>query len=91
MNGAIRWMISNGVTANLLMVFILIAGAFGAISLRKQVFPEFSPDIVNISVAYPGATPVMPYESFWFAMMTLETWIPWRLSYSGIGSPCTKS
>ena len=58
MNGAIRWMIHNGVTANLLMVFILVAGAFGVISLRKQVFPEFSPDLINISVAYPGASPV---------------------------------
>ena len=58
MSGAIRWMIRNGVTANLLMLFILVAGAFGAITLRKQVFPEFAPDLVNISVAYPGASPV---------------------------------
>lgn len=58
MNGAIRWMIHNGVTANLLMLFILVAGAFGALSLRKQVFPEFSPDLINISVAYPGASPI---------------------------------
>ncbi len=63
MNGAIRWMINNGVTANLLMLFILVAGAFGAISLRKQVFPEFSPDLINISVAYPGASPVEVEEA----------------------------
>ena len=42
MNGPIRWMIRNRVTANLLMVFILVAGSFGAISLRKQVFPELN-------------------------------------------------
>ena len=58
MNGSIRWMIRNGVTANLLMVLILVAGIIGTLSLRKQVFPEFTPDIVNISVVYPGATPV---------------------------------
>ncbi|MBT8488244.1 MAG: efflux RND transporter permease subunit [Gemmatimonadetes bacterium] len=63
MNSAIRWMIDNGVTANLLMLFILVAGVFGAMSLRKQVFPEFSPDIVNISVAYPGASPVEVEEA----------------------------
>jgi multidrug efflux pump subunit AcrB len=51
-------MIRNGVTANLLMLFILVAGLFGATSLRKQVFPEFSPDVINISVAYPGASPI---------------------------------
>lgn len=63
MNGAIRWMIRNGVTANLLMIFVLIAGLFGALSLRKQVFPEFSPDLINISVAYPGASPVEVEEA----------------------------
>lgn len=57
MNASIRWMIHNGVTANLLMIGILVAGVIGAGSLRKQVFPEFTPDLINISVAYPGATP----------------------------------
>ena len=63
MNNAIRWMIQHGVTANLLMLFILVAGALGAVNLRKQVFPEFTPDIINISVAYPGATPIEVEES----------------------------
>ncbi|MDC0160185.1 efflux RND transporter permease subunit [Gemmatimonadales bacterium] len=63
MNGAMRWMIRNRVTANLLMLFILVAGAFGAISLRKQVFPEFSPELINISVAYPGASPIEVEEA----------------------------
>ena len=63
MNGAIKWMIRNRVTANLLMVFILVAGSFGAISLRKQVFPEFSPELINISVAYPGASPIEVEEA----------------------------
>tara|TARA_A100001037_G_scaffold251783_2_gene235465 strand:+ start:4148 stop:7348 length:3201 start_codon:yes stop_codon:yes gene_type:complete len=63
MNGPIRWMIRNRVTANLLMVFILVAGSFGAISLRKQVFPEFSPELINISVAYPGASPIEVEEA----------------------------
>ena len=56
-------MIRNRVTANLLMVFILVAGSFGAISLRKQVFPEFSPELINISVAYPGASPIEVEEA----------------------------
>ena len=63
MNGPIRWMIRNRVTANLLMVFILVAGSFGAISLQKQVFPEFSPELINISVAYPGASPIEVEEA----------------------------
>ena len=63
MNRAIEWMISNGVTANLLMVFLLVAGGFGAMTLRQQIFPEFSPDSINISVAYPGASPVEVEEA----------------------------
>ena len=58
MNRAIVWMIRNGVTTNLLMVFLLAAGVIGAGSLRQQVFPEFSPDVISVSVPYPGATPV---------------------------------
>lgn len=63
MNRAIRWMISNDVTANLFMVLILVAGVVGATTLRQQVFPEFTPDIINISVAYPGASPVEVEEA----------------------------
>ncbi|MDH3422511.1 MAG: efflux RND transporter permease subunit [Gemmatimonadota bacterium] len=63
MSTAIRWMIRNGVTANLLMIFILVAGALGALSVRKQIFPDFTPDLINISVAYPGATPVEVEEA----------------------------
>ena len=58
MNRAILWMIRNGVTTNLLVVFLLAAGALGALNLRQQVFPEFSPDIISVSVPYPGATPL---------------------------------
>ena len=39
------WVIRNGVTANLLMLFLLVAGLLGAVSVRKQIFPEFSPDL----------------------------------------------
>jgi multidrug efflux pump subunit AcrB len=63
MKRAIEWMISNNVTANLLMALILVAGILGATTLRQQVFPEFTPDIINISVAYPGASPVEVEEA----------------------------
>ena len=55
--GPISYMARNGVAANLLMLFILIAGLFALGGLVQEVFPEISMDQVNISVAYPGATP----------------------------------
>ena len=55
--GPIAYMARNGVAANLLMLFILIAGLFALRGLVQEVFPEISMDRINISVAYPGATP----------------------------------
>ena len=61
--GPISYMARNGVAANLLMVFILIAGLFALRSLVQEVFPEISMDRVLVSVAYPGATPDEVEES----------------------------
>ena len=55
--GPIGYMARNGVAANLLMFFILIAGFFSLTTLVQEVFPEISLDRVLISVPYPGATP----------------------------------
>lgn len=55
--GPIAWMASNPVAANLLMLILLIGGLMILPQIRQEVFPEFELDIVNISVAYPGAAP----------------------------------
>ena len=61
--GPIAYMAQNGVAANLLMLFILIAGFFSLTTLVQEVFPEISMDRVNISVPYPGAAPDEVEES----------------------------
>jgi multidrug efflux pump subunit AcrB len=55
--GPIAWMARNGVTANLLMLILLIGGAIAAWRLPQEVFPDFEEDAVTIRVAYPGASP----------------------------------
>ncbi|WGL16931.1 efflux RND transporter permease subunit [Microbulbifer bruguierae] len=55
--GAIAWMTHNHVTANLLMLVFLIGGLFFSFSIKKEVFPEFSLDMVSVSISYPGASP----------------------------------
>ena len=55
--GPISWMVRNSVTANLLMLVCLIGGAIMAINIKKEVFPEFSLDMVTVTVPYPGASP----------------------------------
>ena len=55
--GPISYMARNGVASNLLMIFILLAGFFALRGLVQEVFPEVSLDRIQVSVAYPGATP----------------------------------
>ena len=53
MNSMIAWFARNSVAANLLMVFIILMGANGIVNrLPVEVFPDFNPDEVRISVTY---------------------------------------
>ncbi|MCK7596979.1 efflux RND transporter permease subunit [Microbulbifer sp. CAU 1566] len=56
-HGAIAWMTHNHVTANLLMLVFLIGGLIFSFSIKKEVFPEFSLDMVSVNISYPGASP----------------------------------
>ena len=44
--------------ANLIIAFVLIAGTAGLLNMKKAFFPEAESRIINISVFYPGASPV---------------------------------
>lgn len=55
--GALAWMARNNVASNLLMFVLIIAGVFGVMTTKQEVFPEFDLDQVNVVVAYPGASP----------------------------------
>jgi multidrug efflux pump subunit AcrB len=57
MKSIVAWFADNHVTANLLMVFFLLAGAVTAVTMKLEVFPETSLDQISISMAYPGASP----------------------------------
>ncbi len=56
-SGPIAWMASHHVAANLLMVICLLGGYIFMKDMKQEVFPEFSVDVVQIQVAYPGASP----------------------------------
>lgn len=55
--GIIAWFARNPVAANLLMVFLLLGGAWSAFTIRKEFFPEFSLDAIIVQVPYLGAAP----------------------------------
>ena len=48
---------NNTVFANILLVLLFLAGGIAAMSMIRENFPEFSVDIIMVSVAYPGADP----------------------------------
>ncbi len=55
--GPISWMAKNPVTANLLMLLLLIGGIISGLQIKQEVFPDLTLDQVKITVAYPGASP----------------------------------
>ena len=52
-----KWSVQHRVTANLLMVFVFVLGIMGISGMKREVFPQFSLDMITIEVAYPGADP----------------------------------
>ncbi len=55
--GLIGWFARNHVAANLLMMIMILAGLFSALTIKKQVFPEIKLEQVTIRVPYLGAAP----------------------------------
>ncbi len=55
--GLVSWFAQNHVAANILMIAILIGGLFSIFSIKIEVFPDISVDMVTISVPYLGASP----------------------------------
>lgn len=61
--GVVAFMARNGVAANLLMIFLFVAGIASYRTIVQEVFAENSLDTIQVSVAYPGATPDEVEES----------------------------
>ena len=55
--GPIAWMVQNRVSPNLLMIALLLGGFLMSGKIKKEVFPDFQMDQIQINVAYPGASP----------------------------------
>jgi multidrug efflux pump subunit AcrB len=59
----IAWFARNGVAANLLMLLMVVGGIASLITVKRELFPQFSLDTIAISVPYPGASPEEIEES----------------------------
>ncbi|MBZ0135174.1 MAG: efflux RND transporter permease subunit [Planctomycetes bacterium] len=56
MSKFIAWFTRNHVAANLVMGLLLIGGLMTLPVIRKTAFPDIEPEVISISVLYPGAT-----------------------------------
>ena len=52
----IRYFATHPTAANLLMILLIALGVVSLPNLKRETFPDFSADAVQVSVAYPGAT-----------------------------------
>ncbi len=55
--GPIAWFAENPVAANLLMVFLIVAGAVAGSQLVVQNYPEFDSRRIAVKIPSPGASP----------------------------------
>ena len=68
MKKTVAWFADNHVAANLLMLFLLLAGAVTGLTMKLEVFPEASLDRINVSVAYSGASPAEVAQQIFAAL-----------------------
>ena len=61
--GPIAYMAGNSITANLLMFAIIAAGLVALTGLEREAWPTVPFNHVEVSMAYPGATPEEVEES----------------------------
>ncbi len=59
----IRFFAGHPTAANLLMLMLIAAGLTALPSLRRETFPDFSTDKVQVAVPYPGASAEMVEEA----------------------------
>jgi len=52
-----KWSINNRVTVNLVMIFVIVAGLLTVLGMRREMFPQYALDMINVFVIYPGASP----------------------------------
>ena len=55
--GLLAWFARNDVAANLVFFLLIVIGGVGVLFAKLEVFPEIEPNVVTVSVAYPGANP----------------------------------
>ena len=59
----IAWFTRNGVAANLMMAFLIVGGLFSVFTVNREMFPQFSLEMVVVRMPYRGASPAQIEEA----------------------------
>lgn len=57
MRSVAQWSVEHRVTVNLLMIFVIVVGLSALKRMKREVFPQFSLDLISVQVTYLGASP----------------------------------
>lgn len=57
MKKIITFIVKYPIYANIIIAVIVLAGGFSLMNMKRSFFPEMTSRIIQISVAYPGASP----------------------------------
>ncbi|WP_457551349.1 efflux RND transporter permease subunit [Desulfobacula sp.] len=52
-----KWSVEHRVSVNLIMIFLIVAGLYTVLNMKRELFPVFSLDMIDVGVTYPGASP----------------------------------
>ena len=61
--GLVPWFANNPVAANILMLFLILAGFIAASAMVTETFPTVDIKTITVTTPYPGATPYDVEES----------------------------
>ncbi|MCK5695441.1 MAG: efflux RND transporter permease subunit [Desulfobacula sp.] len=57
MKALAKWSVEHNVSVNLIMIFLIVSGLYTVLNMKREMFPQFSLDMIDIGVTYPGASP----------------------------------
>jgi len=57
MRQLVAWFVRNPVAANLMMIVMMAAGAYGYMSFEREFIPQTTINGMTVSVSWPGASP----------------------------------
>ena len=56
MNALVEYFVSRSIFVNILTVLLIVMGAFTALTMNREAFPNINFDIVSVNTIYPGAS-----------------------------------